>query len=146
MTERGLRLHPVKTRLVDATERPGFDFLGYRFFGKRRYPRPSSEKKLRDSIRKKTSRTSGNSLKEIIRQVNATLRGWFEYFKHSSSWAFKALDQWVRMRIRSILRKRSKRKGVGKGSDHFRWKNAFFRQHGLFSMHEAHLLLIQSRR
>ena len=33
LTERGLRLHPIKTRVVDATERPGFEFLGYQFFG-----------------------------------------------------------------------------------------------------------------
>jgi len=25
----GLQLHPTKTRLVDATQRGGFDFLGY---------------------------------------------------------------------------------------------------------------------
>ena len=29
--EAGLRLHPVKTRIVDATQRGGFDFLGYHF-------------------------------------------------------------------------------------------------------------------
>ena len=27
----GLRLHPVKTRIVDATRKGGFDFLGYHF-------------------------------------------------------------------------------------------------------------------
>jgi RNA-directed DNA polymerase len=31
--EAGLRLHPVKTRIVDATQRGGFDFLGYHFDG-----------------------------------------------------------------------------------------------------------------
>lgn len=107
LIERGLRLHPVKTRVVDATQRPGFDFLGYRFFGKSRYPRPSSEKKLRGSIREKTPRTQGQSLPEIVKQVNASLRGWFEYLKHSSRSAFNAIDAYVRMRLRSILRKRS---------------------------------------
>ncbi len=128
LSERGLRLHPVKTRVVDATVRPGFDFLGYRFFGNRRYPRPSSEKKLRGSIREKTPRTSGESLPEIINRVNATLRGWFEYFKHSSSHAFNAIDAYTRMRFRGILRKRSKRHGQGRGYDHFRWPNAYFQQ------------------
>ena len=145
LTERGLQLHPVKTRVVDATVRPGFDFLGYRFFGNNRYPRPSSEKKLRERIRAKTPRTSGESLEEvIIKRVNATLRGWFEYFRHSSRQAFHAIDKWVRMRLRSILRKRSKRRGRGAGLDHFRWPNDFFQQRGLFSLVEAHALCRQS--
>lgn len=144
MTERGLRLHPVKTRLVDATTRPGFDFLGYRFFGDRRYPRPKSEQKLRESIRDKTPRTNGKSLEEIIKSVNATLHGWFEYFKHSSRSAFVTIDPWIRMRLRSILRKRRKRHGRGAGLDHFRWPNRFFQQQGLFSLTEAHTLLRQS--
>lgn len=144
LTERGLRLHPEKTRVVDATVRPGFDFLGYRFFGSSRYPRPSSEKKLRGSIRDKTPRKSGDSMPEIIKRVNATLRGWFEFFKHSSRRAFHAIDAYIRMRLRSILRKRSKREGRGRGHDHFRWPNAYFQQLGLFSLVEHHTLLRQS--
>jgi RNA-directed DNA polymerase len=144
LTERRLTLHPVKTRLVDATLRPGFDFLGYRFFGNYRYPRPSSEKKLRERIRAKTPRTSGTSLETIITSVNVTLLGWFGYFKHSSRQAFTAVDKWVRMRLRSILRKRSKRRGRGTGLDHRRWPNAYFQQHGLFSLVEAHMLSRQS--
>ena len=146
LDERELKLHPVKTRIVDATQRPGFDFLGYRFFGRSRYPRPTAEKKLRDNIREKTPRKIGESLPEIIKKVNLTLRGWYEYFKHSSRQAFNAIDKWVRMRLRSILRKRSKRRGRGKGLDHIRWPNAFFQQQGLFSLVQAHMLLIQSQR
>ena len=78
--------------------------------------------------------------------MNLTLRGWYEYFKHSSRQAFNAIDKWVRMRLRSILRKRSKRRGRGKGLDHIRWPNAFFQQQGLFSLVQAHMLLIQSQR
>lgn len=144
LDERGLRLHPTKTRVVDSTVRPGFEFLGYRFFGRYRYPRPSSEKKLRDSIRTKTSRTSGEALPTIINRVNATLRGWFEYFKHSSSYAFESMDKWVRMRLRAILKKRSKRKGRSTGLVHFLWPNAYFQQLGLVSLHEKHQMLRQS--
>jgi RNA-directed DNA polymerase len=143
LTERGLRLHPVKTRIVDARVRPGFDFLGYRFFGSYRYPRPSSEKKLRESIREKTPRTNGESLKEIIKRVNATLIGWFGYFKHSSRHAFDGTDKWVRMRLRSILRKRHKQRGRGRGLDHIHWPKAFFQQHGLFSLVQAHVLVLK---
>lgn len=143
LTERGLRLHPDKTRVVDANERPGFDFLGYRFCGKYRDPRPSSQNKLRGSIRDKTPRTSGINLPTIIKIMNMTLRGWFEYFKHCSRHAFDRIDSWVRMRLRSILRKRSKRRGIGRGHDHYRWPNIYFQKLGLFSLAKAHELLYQ---
>lgn len=146
LTDRALTLHPTKTRVVDASQRPGFDFLGYRFFGHYRYPRPTSMNQLREAVREKTPRMNGHSLEEIIKRVNLTLRGWYEYFKQSSRRAFDAIDKWVRMRLRSILRKRNKRHGQGRGFDHFRWPNAFFRQHGLFSLVQAHVQLIQSLR
>ena len=61
------------------------------------------------------------------------LRGWFEYFKHAYRTQMQSVDGWVRMRLRSILRKRSRRKGRGRGNDHQRWPNAYFTEHGLFS-------------
>lgn len=146
LTENGLALHPDKTRLVDATQPDGFDFLGYHFGPKYRWPSRKSINKMRAAIRAKTKRKNGHSIKDIITFVNRTLRGWFEYFKHSHYTTFKPLDQWVRMRLRSILRKRCGRKGRGRGLDHHRWPNAFFASAGLFSMDEAHTLLCQSLR
>ena len=57
---------------------------------------------------------------------------------------FSALDGWIRMRLRSILRKRSGRRGRGRGSDHHRWRNAFFADQGLYSLKAAHELACQS--
>jgi RNA-directed DNA polymerase len=143
--EKDLSLHPEKTRLVDARLRGvGFDFLGYHFERERRWPRNKSMKKLKDTIRAKTKRCNGNSMEVIIARVNATLRGWFEYYKHSNKWTFPAVDGWVRRRLRSILRKRSKRRGISRGRDHNRWPNSFFREHGLFSLEDAHRALLQS--
>ena len=79
----GLTLHPEKTRLVDAPERGGFDFLGYHFERGLRWPRKKSLEKLKDTIRSKTRRTAGRSLAQVIADVNPILRGWFGYFKHS---------------------------------------------------------------
>lgn len=142
---KGLTLHPVKTRLVDATiAGVGFDFLGYHFECGTRLPRKKSLKKLKDSIRKKTGRSNGNSLPAIILDVNRTLRGWFEYFKHSNWKTFNPIDGWVRRRLRSILRKREKRKGISRGWDNIRWPNKFFREYGLYSLSEAHKDLLQS--
>jgi RNA-directed DNA polymerase len=139
----GLTLHPTKTRIVNAKEE-GFDFLGYRFENDTRRPRVKSLAKVKDTIRAKTKRTSGESLRQIIAKVNETLRGWFEYFKHSHRWTFPRLDQWIRMRLRSILRKRQGKQGRGRGSDHQCWPNAHFAKRGLFNLTEAHALARQS--
>ncbi len=143
VVENDLTLHPDKTRIVDARTEP-FDFLGYRFRGPVRLPRPKSEDKLKDAIRAKTKRTNGNSLPFIINQVNQTLSGWFTYFRHCNQTVFQDLDCWIRGRLRSILRKRSGRRGRGRGKDHQRWLNRFFEEHRLFNLKAAHISYSQS--
>lgn len=141
----GLRVHPQKTRVVDATQPGGFDFLGYHFERGYRWPRTKSLRKLKDALRAKTRRTHGHSLAVIIDDVNRTLRGWFEYFKHSHPTTFGPLDAWVRMRLRSILRKRRGGVGRGRGSDHQRWPNRLFAEHGLFSLTAAWAAVVSPR-
>jgi RNA-directed DNA polymerase len=143
VAENGLTLHPTKTRIVEATSE-GFDFLGYHFRGGKHWPRKKSTQKLKDSLRAATGRLSGRSLSCIIAVVNRRLRGWFEYFKHSVRWTFRPIDGWLRRRLRSILRKRIKRRGIAKGIDNCRWPNAFFAKHGLYSLEAAYRLACQS--
>jgi RNA-directed DNA polymerase len=104
-----------------------------------------SIKKLRDAIRPHTRRTNGHSIEAVIRRINPILRGWFNYFKHSAPSTFHGIDGWVRMRLRSILRKRLHRHGRGRGADHRRWPNAYFTERRLFTMEEAHAAALQSR-
>jgi RNA-directed DNA polymerase len=139
----GLKLHPSKTRVVNAWKE-GFEFLGYRFVAGTRRPRTKSLNKLKDAIRAKTRRTSGHSLSRIIAEANRTLRGWFEYFKHSHPTTFRSLDGWIRRRLRSILRKRHGGKAISRGFDHNRWPNAFFAKQGLFNLQQAHAEVRQS--
>jgi RNA-directed DNA polymerase len=144
----GLTLHPEKTKIVDVRSE-GFDFLGYHFQRSRqgrltRWPRKKSERKFKETIRAKTPRKNGHSLQWIIAEVNATLRGWFVYFQHSCRTTFPTLDSWVRMRLRSILRKRAGRKGRGRGRDHQRWPNAYFAERGLYSLSIAYEKASQS--
>jgi RNA-directed DNA polymerase len=146
----GLTLHPTKTRIVDVRV-DGFDFLGYHFQTTRRgrltrWPRTKSMQKLKDTLRAKTQRKNGHSLLFIIGAVNRTLRGWFGYFQHSCRTTFRDVDRWVRMRLRSILRKRSGRRGRGRGVDHRRWPNAYFAKRGLFSLEVAYAEARQSPR
>ncbi len=147
VAENELELHPAKTRLVDVREE-GFDFLGYRFAntrkGIRHWASEKSMRKLKDTLRAKTKRTNGNSLKFVIAGVNRTLRGWFAYFQHSRPWVFALLDRFTRQRLRAILKKRQKRRGCAKGWDYHRWKNSFFVEHGLFNLKTAHASACQS--
>lgn len=150
MTKAELELHPEKTRIVNMTEsRAHFDFLGFRFLchlkkgtGEKhlyRFVRPASKRKVKERLRHLTRRNNGKSLEEIITNVNRVLQGWFGYFRSCHVNDHKSLDSWVRRRLRSILRRRRKRKGISKGSDHQRWPNVFFRENGLFSLETAHL-------
>ncbi len=154
VTEMGLlKLHPNKTRIVDMRANGSrFEFLGYEFLTTSkgriiRLPRKKSVAKLKETIRAYTRRTSGDSLKEITEKLRSILRGWLEYFKHSRRHALAPIDIWVRMRVRSILRKRSGRKGRGRGLDYLRWTNhCLHHHHGLFSLLKAYDGFCQSAR
>jgi RNA-directed DNA polymerase len=143
VVDNGLSLHETKTKVVDVRE-AGFDFLGYHFVKHRRFPRRKSLAKFRDAIRELTPRNSGRSLSEIVSKLNEKLRGWHVYFKQAWWTVFRDQDSWVRGRLRSLLRRRSKRRGRGRGADHQRWPNAFFAKWGLYSLKEAHTLACQS--
>ena len=141
-----LTLHPTKTRLVDSRSEK-FAFLGYYFRGTKHWPRDKSREKLKETLRAKTKRSTGQSLKCIIQDVNQTLVGWLAYFKHSSyANVFNDHDEWLRGRLRSILRKRAGGRGRGRGSDHQKWTILFFVKHGLFNLKNAHALAVQSSR
>lgn len=137
VAEAQLKLHPEKTRIVHETE--GFDFLGYTFRKGRRLPKRKSLEKFKDKVRMFTRRANGRSMEEIISKLNASLRGWYGYFKHSYRTVFPEMDGWIRHRLRAILLKHN---GIGRWkltyADHRKWPNAYFSELGLFSLAEAH--------
>ena len=145
--QHGLRLNVDKTHVGDCRQPgQGFEFLGYRFEVGRRWVRKKSLTAFRDRIRMRTKRTRGESLAKIIAELNPTLRGWFNYFKHAHPMTFKRMDAFVRRRLRAILRKQQKRPGLGRcQDDHQSWPNTFFAAQGLFTMHAAWKLASQSR-
>jgi RNA-directed DNA polymerase len=101
--------------------------------------------RLRDRVRAKTKRTSGQSLARTIAALNPTLKGWFGYFKHATS-GLKDVDAFVRRRLRAMLRKQDKRPGCGAApEDRRRWPNAFFASAGLFTLDTAWRQPRQSR-
>jgi RNA-directed DNA polymerase len=144
--QNGLQLSSEKTHIGNCLEiGHGFEFLGYRFEGGQRFVRSKSLKKFKDNIRSKTRRTRGDSIEKIISDLNPTIKGWFEYFKHAHHYTFNSLDGLIRRRLRAVLCKQKKRPGSGKtGRDHKQWPNAFFAER-LFTMHKAYVLARQSR-
>lgn len=140
-----LVLHPTKTKIADVRTE-GFDFLGYHFQDRRHWPRKKSTAKLKDTLRAKTPRNSGQSLKCIIVSLNQTLVGWFEYFKHSRPPIFRWIDGWLRDRLRSLLRRRHRRRGRAQNTDRREWGKSYFAEQGLYSLELAHASVIQSSR
>ena len=145
--ENGLTLHPEKTRVIDATQPGGFDFLGYHFEGGHRWPRRKSMDKVKAGIRELTPRrTCGWSLEHTIGRLNEVLRGWHGYFRHSHWTTFQPLDGYVRGRLRGILRARHGGCGRSRWRDHQRWSNHYFAKLGLFSLWSAHAEALTSLR
>jgi RNA-directed DNA polymerase len=138
----GPTLHPTKTRIVDSREK-SFAFLGYSFRGKLRFPRDKSHQKLTTRIREMTPRKSGASLDQQIERINRTLIGWFNYFRHCHWNIYESYDAMIRRRLRRMLLKRHRR-NPRRLPRQQRWPNAYFAEHGLYSLSEAHRRFVQS--
>ena len=147
IADNGLELSPEKTHIGSSLQPGnGFEFLGYRFEEGCRYVRVKSLKRFKDNVRLKTKRTRGNSIEQIISDLNPTIKGWFGYFKHAHHYTFSSLDGFIRRRLRAVLSKHQKRPDSGKtAKDHRLWPNAFFAERGLFTMRGAHVLARRSR-
>lgn len=145
--DNGLSLNAEKTHVGDCRIRgEGFEFLGYRFEAGYRNVRPKSLQAFKDAIRTKTGRSRGDSLEKIVADLNPLLRGWYGYFKHCRPRTFAVLDQFVRRRLRAVLRKQQRRPGMGwTPQDHDRWSIAYFAATGLFTLYAARMQASQSR-
>ena len=111
-----------------------------------RLVRPKSLRKLRESIKPRTRRTDGKSMEAIVADINRTIASSYGYFKHAKDNEPGGIEGWIRMRLRSILRKRRGCKGRGRGRDHQRWPNRYFTKLGLFCLLEAKVTEIISLR
>ena len=141
----GLTLHPDKNHVGDRRIiGQGFEFLGYRFEAGRRLVRKKSMLRLREKIRAKTRRTSGQSLACVIasRSIRCSK---YNYFKRATS-GLEDVDAFTRRRLRAMMRKQEKRPGYGNcKDDRIRWPNKFFAPAGLFTLDTAWRQARQSR-
>ena len=135
-----LRINRAKSAVAPPSQRK---FLGFSFTGgatPRRRIAPQAIARFKERVRKATRRTRGASLEQIVAELSRYLIGWRGYFGFCETPSvLRALDQWIRRRLRSIVwkqRKRGKtryaelrRRGVGgdlaaqtAGSAHGPWR------------------------
>jgi RNA-directed DNA polymerase len=102
----GLTLSAEKTKMTKFRE--GFAFLGFTITARSVTMRAKSVEKYKTKIRELTPRHH-NLDREVVAKVNAVIRGTANYFAtsfSSCSRRFRALDGWLRMRIRAMKLKR----------------------------------------
>jgi RNA-directed DNA polymerase len=104
-----LKVNEAKSAVARPQDRK---FLGFSFTGVRELKRriaPQALERFKDRVRELTRRGRGISLKRIVRDLAAYLRGWRGYFGFCQTPSKLAeLDAWVRRRIRSFVWKQWK--------------------------------------
>ena len=106
----GLSLSPEKTHVT--TFRGGFTFLGFDLTSSSAKMRAKSVEKFKTRIRELTVRSHNLDARKI-EKLNAVIRGVARYFATSFAtcvYQFRALDGWLRMRLRCMRLKRISRK------------------------------------
>lgn len=109
----GLSLNEDKSG-VRNLQRDEIEFLGFCFYaGRFLRPRSRAVASFKAQIRYLTRRQRGMSLQAVIDSINPVIRGWGNYFVdgHVAN-LFRALDKWIRMRLRSYKRKRVAKPGL----------------------------------
>ena len=85
----------------------GFRFLGFQF--KRGFisVSPQAIDRFKDKVRVLTRRQQGTNIETVIERLTPLIRGWARYYgvAHCAH-DFRALDRWIRMRLRGFKFKR----------------------------------------
>lgn len=128
LRERGLVLSPEKTKIVHINE--GFDFLGFnvrKYHGKLLIkPARNNVLSFLKEIRRLIKENTTTSTEVLIRQLNARIRGWANYYRHVVS---KNTFDLVDHRIFEAIWRWTMRRHTGKGK---RWlRKKYFRSEGL---------------
>jgi group II intron reverse transcriptase/maturase len=101
-----LQLHPEKTRVVYHEESP-FEFVGFLVHRRYLWPRIKSLDRFKDRVRILTRRQQPRNVREVIKNLSSTLRGFGNYFRIADvQGLFGELDAWIRMRLRCFMEKK----------------------------------------
>jgi RNA-directed DNA polymerase len=105
-----LRVNEEKSAVGRPWERK---FLGFTFTWTKKTRRriaPETLKRVKERIRKLTSRKRGNNLEQIIKELNSYLCGWINYFGYCETpTVLQDLEEWLRRKLRCLIWKRWKR-------------------------------------
>lgn len=78
------------------------------------FPTKRAQQVIRHKIKRVTSRRAPIKPKEFTNIINAKVRGWVNYYRHTNaSLAFRRLQQFIDNRFRRYLIQRSKGRGFG---------------------------------
>jgi group II intron reverse transcriptase/maturase len=130
----GVELNQEKTKVVNLLHGEAFGFLG---FDLRRVRKRTGEdyfilmtpkKKTRQAVKAKVrdiiGRSGATPMPVVVKQINATLAGWVNYFRvGNASRAFSEVRDYVEMKVRTLLTRRKRRRKSSVGWR--RWSNEY---------------------
>jgi len=123
-----------KTKVVDALKGEAFGFLGFDLRRVRQRngegyfilmtPKKKARKAVKAKIRDIIARGGATPMPDLVKQINATLAGWVNYFRvGNSSRAFSEVRDYVEMKVRTLLTRRKRRRKSSVGWR--RWSNEY---------------------
>jgi len=105
-----LRINTAKSAVAPPVQRK---FLGFSFTNRKEPKRriaPQALARLKARVRELTRRTKGANLARIVEELSRYLVGWRGYFGYCETPSvLRALDEWIRRRLRAIAWKQWKR-------------------------------------
>jgi len=115
LKDRGLTLSEEKTRITHIDD--GFDFLG---FNVRKYdgkllikPAKQSVQRFLDGIREMIKANVASKTVDLLRQLNAKLRGWANYYRHVvAKQTFSYVDHQVYLAVSAWIKRRHPNKSA----------------------------------
>ena len=130
----GVELNTEKTKMVNTLKGEAFGFLGFDLRraisrkDKRPFilltPRKKSRLSIKAEIRAIIARSGAMPIKAIIKRLNAVVAGWVQYFRvGNSSRAFSEVRDYLEMKIRILLTRRTRRQKRSIGWE--RWSNEY---------------------
>ena len=130
----GVELNPEKTKLVNTLKGEEFGFLGFDLRRVRKRsgdgyfilmtPKKKARKAVKAKIRDIIARGGATPATELVKQINATLAGWVNYFRvGNASRAFSEVRDYVEMKLRTLLTRRKRRRKSSVGWR--RWSNEY---------------------
>jgi RNA-directed DNA polymerase len=130
----GVELNQEKTKVVNTLQGGAFGFLGFdlRRVRKRKgedyfilmTPKKKARQAVKAKVRDIIGRSGATPMPVVVKQINATLAGWVNYFRVGNAIrAFSEVRDYVEMKVRTLLTRRKRRRKSSVGWR--RWSNEY---------------------